>query len=153
MKFPRSIVAVVAFLATAGIACTPAGNPNNTVQTDARAAVTAAETAWSVAAGACQAASETEGGVNVEAACAEYLLPAHDLIADAASAVDAMAEGGALSQGAICNLAAGVALVAKAATDPALKLPESAAVVIALASGAATGLKAGAACGGDAGAF
>jgi len=74
----------------------------------ARAAVTVAASGFVIAANACLAASEASPGKGIAATCAKYLDPAHDLIVEAAQAVD-----GTWSAQAACDLTQAVSLATK----------------------------------------
>ncbi len=74
----------------------------------ARGAVDVAKDAWVVAATACTDAAEESGDDLIRQKCADVLIPARTLIIAAAQAVDTQ-----WSPKAACDLAQGVALVAK----------------------------------------
>src|SRR5690348_2628670 len=114
----KLFVFVLAFLCFAGIACTPAAAPTAATNAAAANAVKLAADGWNLAAAICSAEDQANPDAGVEATCAKYLVPAHDLIADAAAAVD---QGWTSS--AACNLVQGVELLASAGNDHELKLP------------------------------
>jgi hypothetical protein len=123
------LTSLALLVAVAGCQCGGAAPVVKNPRPAARAAVDVAKDAWVVVADACVAAAEEANDDSIRAKCAKVLKPAHDMIVDAAEAVDTN-----WNAGAACALSNAMKLVDQAASGLSLfARPTQAVVADALA--------------------